>query len=185
MNFFYPNLRLSQLPTMIGITLLGGLIGGVYGLLHDLLTYSISDEYFTRLKFAQFVRFDMGFPPWLFAAQIGFVAAGAVGVGAGWFVARTVTPVWPTRMAFARAMQAFLLMILIAAAAASVGYIISLMTNLGGWLWNDLCEALVISDVPAFLQVALIHAAGYVGALLGLIVALLHLRRVGRLLKSG
>lgn len=177
MRWFLPKIGRAKLPVMIGITLLGGLIGGVYGMLHDLLTYSISSEYFTRMKFDQFSHVDIGLPPQLFAAQIGFIAAGAVGLAAGWFVARTAVPVWPARVAMQKAMRAFLLMILIAATAAVAGYVIGLKTRIGGLLWNDLCTSLGVSNVPAFLQVSLIHSAGYVGALLGLIIAILHLRR--------
>jgi hypothetical protein len=162
---------------MIRITLLGGLVGGIYGFLHDLLTYSISSEYFSRMKFDQFSHVNIGLPPHLFAAQIGFIAAGAVGLAAGWFIARTTVPVWPARVALQKAMRAFLFMILIAVAAAVTGYVIGLQSHVGGLLWNDLCESLGISNVPAFLQVALIHSAGYPGALVGLIVAILHLRR--------
>lgn len=177
MKWFYPRLNRVQLPAMMRITLLGGLVGGIYGFFHDLLTYSISSEYFTRMKFDQFSHVDIGLPPHLFAAQIGFIAAGAVGLAAGWFIARTAVPVWPARVALQKAMCAFLLMILIAGAAAAAGYVIGLKTKVGGILWNDLCASLGIANVPAFLQVALIHTAGYFGALGGLLVAIVYLRR--------
>lgn len=180
MKFFYPNLKRSQLPAVTGITLLGGLLGGMYGALHDLITYSISSEYFTRMKFGQFSHMDLGLPQRLFAAQIGFIAAGAVGLAAGWFIARTVVPVWPARMSCRKALRAFLFMLLIAATTALIGNLLGLKTNIGGMLWNDLCESLGISDVPAFLRVALIHTAGYAGALVGMILAILHLRRASR-----
>ena len=99
MNFFYPKIKRAQLPVMTAITLLGGLFGGIYGLLHDLVTYSISSEYFTRMKFGQFSHVDIGLRPDLFAAQIGFIAAGAVGLAAGWFVARASVACWPAREA--------------------------------------------------------------------------------------
>lgn len=179
MRWLIPRLRREYLPLMAGITLLGGLAGGIYGFVHDLFTWSISNEYFTRMKFERFSHINLGLPPRFFAAQIGFVAAGAVGLAAGWFVARTVVPVWPARVAFGKAMRAFLLMILIAAATAVAGYLTALHTNAAGMLWSDLCESLGVTDVPAFLQVALIHTAGYVGALTGLIVVIIHLRRAG------
>jgi hypothetical protein len=177
MNVLYPKFKRSQWPAMTGITLLGGLVGGIYGMLHDLLTYSVSREYFTRMKFAQFSHVDPGLAPHLFAAQIGFIAAGAVGLAAGWFVARTVVPVWPMRMAMKKALGAFLFILLMAATAAAIGNFLGLKTGVGGLLWNDLCVSLGVSDVPAFLRVALIHSAGYPGALAGLIAAIVHLRR--------
>jgi hypothetical protein len=177
MSLFYPEIRRAQLPVMMRICLLGGLVGGVYGFFHDLLTYSISSEYFTRMKFDQFSHMDIGLPPHLFAAQIGFIAAGAVGLAAGWFIARAAVANQPATEVPWKSVHAFLLMIAITAAAAAFGYVISLKTKVGGMLWNDLCESRGISDVPAFLKVALIHTAGYFGALAGLLAAIVYLRR--------
>ena len=146
MNFFYPKLKHSQLPAMIGITLFGGLLGGIYGAFHDWFTYSISSEYFTRLKFDQFSHADLGFPPHVFAAQIGFIAAGAVGLAAGWFIARTAIPAWPVRVALGKAIRAFLMMILISVAAAAIGNFIALKSGVGEWLWQDLSESLGVSN---------------------------------------
>jgi hypothetical protein len=55
MNIFYPQFRLSLLPSMLGYALLGALVAGIYGIVHDQFTYSISPEYFTRLKFFSFI----------------------------------------------------------------------------------------------------------------------------------
>ena len=63
MNILYPKIRLAQLPTMLGYAALGGLLAGLYGVVHDQVTYSISQEYFTRFKFLQFHYADFGLPP--------------------------------------------------------------------------------------------------------------------------
>jgi hypothetical protein len=47
MNILYPRIRLSLLPAMFGYAVLGAILAGVYGILHDQITYSISQEYFT------------------------------------------------------------------------------------------------------------------------------------------
>lgn len=177
MNLLYPRLSRDHLPMMAAISLLGGLSGGVYGALHDWLTYAISSEYFSLMKFDQFARFDLGLPPHVFAAEIGFIAAGAVGLAAGWFIARIAVPAWLARVALVKAMRAFLLMLLCAAASAAIGNFIALKTSLATWLWQDLCGSLGVSDASAFQRVALIHTAGYVGALAGLVLAVRWLRR--------
>ncbi len=177
MKWLYPQLRLAHLPTMAGIALMGGLVGGIYGLLHDLITYSISNEYFTRMKFGQFARMDIGLPLPFYAAQIGFIAAGAVGLAAGWFFARTTVPLWPSAVAVKISARAFLVILLAAIFAACAGYLIGLKSNLGQILWGELSESLGVSDERAFHQVALIHTAGYVGAFLGLVIAICNLRR--------
>lgn len=177
MNLLYPKLKRSQLPAMTGIALIGGLAGGVYGVFHDLFTYSISSEYFTRLKFAQFSHADFGFPPRIFAAEVGFIAAGAVGLAAGWFLARAAIPAWPPRTAFRKVLEAFRIVIVTALTATAVGYFIGLNHDSDVSSWKDFCEPLGISDIQAFVRVAYIHNASYIGGLLGLILAILSLRR--------
>lgn len=54
------------------------LIGGIYGILHDQLTYSISPEYFTKFKYRQF-----GFKPEWFGGHRATVAA--IGFLATWW----------------------------------------------------------------------------------------------------
>jgi hypothetical protein len=39
---------------MFGLAVMGALIAGAYGILHDQISYTISPEYFTKLKFEQF-----------------------------------------------------------------------------------------------------------------------------------
>jgi hypothetical protein len=46
--------------TLIGIIIGGCLVAGLYGILHDQLTYTISPEYYTKFKFYQFGLLDKG-----------------------------------------------------------------------------------------------------------------------------
>src|SRR5262245_2708964 len=87
-NIWYPRIPRRRLPAMLGITLLGAAVGGVYGALHDQLSYTISPEYFTKLKFAQFAYADFGWPHRVLAAEVGFLATAGVGLIAGWVLAR-------------------------------------------------------------------------------------------------
>src|SRR5262245_32181747 len=88
MNLLYPKFPVRRLPTMIGIAMLGAVIAGPYGAVHDQISYAISPEYFTKLKFRQFSYANFGWPPQLFAAEVGFLATWWVGLLAGWFLAR-------------------------------------------------------------------------------------------------
>jgi hypothetical protein len=176
MNLVFPRIALKTLPAMFGIALLGAVVGGIYGVFHDLVTYSISSEYFTRLKFYQFAYADFGFPPRLFAAEIGFIATGAVGLGAGWFLARTALPVWPFGIAIKKIFLSFLLIIGIAAIAGVAGYWIGLRYTTNDSNWSELCSSIGVLDIRSFVHVAYIHYASYIGGLLGLILAILRLR---------
>ena len=80
---------------MLGYALVGALFAGIYGMVHDQVTYSICPEYFTRLKFSQFRYANFGLPPRVFVVEIGFLASWWVGLFAGWFIARIAVPSFP------------------------------------------------------------------------------------------
>ncbi|MCU0874407.1 MAG: hypothetical protein MUE50_18895 [Pirellulaceae bacterium] len=80
---------------MLGYAVLGAIVAGVYGILHDQVSYSISQEYFTRLKFLQFRYADFGWSQRVFVAEIGFLATWWVGFFAAWFIARVTVPAFP------------------------------------------------------------------------------------------
>ena len=56
-TYLVPRIPREDLPAMLRIALVGGVVAGAYGILHDQITYSISPEYFTKLKFnLQYLR---------------------------------------------------------------------------------------------------------------------------------
>jgi ABC-type polysaccharide transport system permease subunit len=91
LGWLIPRFPLSQLPAMLAIAALGAGAASIYGVLHDQITYTISPEYFTRLKFEQFAWANLGLPPRMFVAQIGPLASWGIGLVGGWFVARAAT----------------------------------------------------------------------------------------------
>jgi hypothetical protein len=175
-GILYPKIRFAWLPAMLGYALLGALLAGLYGILHDLVTYSISQEYFTRLKFSQFQYANFGLPPRAFAAEIGFLATWWVGFLAAWFIARITIPGFPRGAAFRFSLRGFLIIFAFALAAAFVGYGLSLLHGPDYSAWQDLASTLGILDLPSFVRVAYIHNAGYLGGLVGLVVAIIYLR---------
>lgn len=73
---------------MLLIIGLGPIIGGLYGIIHDQLTYTISPEYYTKFKFYQFGLMDIGneaiFPnPRLEVSAVGFMATWWMGLPIG------------------------------------------------------------------------------------------------------
>ena len=120
MNIFFPTIKRQLFPLMLGIASLGGIVGGIYGILHDQITYSISNEYFTRLKFIQFHYADFGFPVRIFVSEVGFLATWWVGFVSAWFLARIAVPSWPTKLAFRRSLTGFLIIFFIAGTHAII-----------------------------------------------------------------
>lgn len=178
-TLLYPKLRLDLLPAMLGYAVVGAFIAGFYGLVHDQITYSISPEYFTRLKFLQFHYADFGLPPRMFVAEIGFLATWWVGLIAGWFLARVTVTAFPGKELRCVILRGFMIVFAGGVVAALVGFMLGLRLGPDSDLsnWQGLATSRGVVDLPNFVRVAYIHNASYLGGLIGLIVALLHLRR--------
>jgi hypothetical protein len=175
----YPTIRLRLIPRMLGIACLGALIAALYGIIHDQVTYTISPEYFTRLKFRQFHYADFGLPLRVFVAEIGALATWWVGFAAGWFMARIVVPRRLHSSPMPYVIRGFLIMIGCTVLAGVIGFSYGAtreITPANSGL-ADLADARGVRDIAAFVRVAYIHNAGYLGGLIGLVLALILLKR--------
>ncbi len=139
-------------------------MAGCFGIVHDQVTYTISPEYFTRMKFDQFRGADFGFPPRVLVAEIGFLATWWVGLIAGWFLARVALPRHDKpALVVGKAMGT---MMAVAIGFGFAGYLIALplLDKRDGW--EEALESMGVRDRRAFLRVAGIHLGSYAGALL-------------------
>ena len=91
---------------MFGVAVVGAIVAGIYGVLHDQLTYSISPEYFTNLKFKQFHYADFGLGDRVFVSCIGFLATWWVGLIIARFLARRFIPDQPRVIAYRKILKA-------------------------------------------------------------------------------
>jgi hypothetical protein len=177
-----PEIKAGTLPAIIQYALIGALIAAGYGIVHDEVTYSISPEYFTKLKFAQFHYADFGLPRRVFVAEVGVLATWWVGFFAGWFMARLALPRFEPEVCARKMWTGFAMLFAIAVAGSLVGYALGLAlpqnAELGTWLASK--KMLGLDDLRSFVRVAYIHNSSYLGGLCGLIVALLYLRRTSR-----
>lgn len=176
-NLFYPKIPAGSLPTMLGYAAAGAVLAGLYGAVHDQVTYSISPEYFTRLKFMQFHYADFGLPVRVFVAEIGFLATWWVGFIAGWFIARISVPGCSRAEASQCCARGFLVVIAFGIGAAVVGYLLGLLHGPDYSGWERMASRLGVLDLPRFVRVAYIHNASYLGGLVGLVTAIIYLRK--------
>jgi hypothetical protein len=171
-----PNFRLAWIPPMFGYALLGAVVAACYGIIHDQVTYSISPEYFTKMKFQQFHYANFGFPKRVFVAEVGVLATWWVGFIAAWFMARIVVPVVEPARRFKYILRGIGIMFAIAFAGSVTGCILGPQRihdpNMDNWIGY---EAMGVQDLKAFVHVAYIHNASYIGGLCGLGVALIYL----------
>lgn len=179
MNLLYPKFPANRLPAMMRIALMGAVVAGLYGALHDQISYTIAPEYFTNLKFRQFAYADFGWPPRLFAAVVGFLATWWVGLIAGWFLARAGLAEVPMPARRSCAVKAFTIVLVVTPVIGVIGTLLGVAVTRSSDLsgWSDLQQALDINDLPAFVIVAYLHAAGYLGALVGFILSIVYVRR--------
>ena len=178
LKFIIPKIRIADLPPMIGVALVGGLIGGLYGIAHDQITYAISPEYFTKLKFHQFHYANFGLGNRVFASTIGFLATWWVGLIAAWFLARRLIPNQSRRSAYRQLRKGIVCIFLFGLSFGVLGYTYGLWrgpsADYSSWQWA--IQELQITDVWSFVRVAYIHNAGYLGGLVGLVFALIAIR---------
>jgi len=178
LKYLIPRIRKTDLPAMIGVAIVGGLMAGIYGIVHDQITYAISPEYFTKLKFHQFSYANFGFGDRIFVSTIGFLATWWAGFIAAWFLARRLIPNQPRQAAFRQIRHGFICVLIFCVSFGVLGYVVGLWhgprADYSSWNWAF--EQFDIAEKWPFVRVAYIHNAGYLGALLGLVVALIVIR---------
>jgi hypothetical protein len=155
---------------------LSSLLAGCYGVLHDQITFTISNEYFTKFKYIQFA---------INAGELGGhrIAVGIIGFLATWwmgmfigavlgFVGLFFTDANTMRLALQKAV---LVVILTASLFAVIGFIYGnfYLTKSGvdWWLPEDL------ADKKSFIAVGSVHNFSYLGGVIGLLIAVGYLIR--------
>jgi hypothetical protein len=164
---------------MITTAAIGALIAGTYGIVHDQITYAISPEYFTKFKFEQFHYADLGLGDRAFVVVIGFLATWWVGLFSGWFLARLGVDSEGAPPTAGSVIRRFWWII-------ASGFV----CGIGGFLygrhkvgtdalddWLPYTESIGVTDPAAFVTVGQIHNFGYLGALIGLVIAGIAVRR--------
>jgi hypothetical protein len=157
-----PSLPRGELATITRWSIAGALVASTFGILHDQITYAISPEYFTQMKFAQFGSLQSQIPPRAFVALIGILATWWFGLIATWILARIAkSPNLRQRIP-----NAWLTIAISSITLASLGFIIgpSTLTTIPDW--KDSALSLGVTNLTNFAKVAGIHLGSYTGATL-------------------
>ena len=166
-------MNFSKTAAVAKLSIFGAIIAGLYGVFHDQITYSISPEYFTKMKFAQFHYADFGLSKRFFVAEIGFLATWWVGAFCSFVLALIAVNLWPEKQAFRRVMPGIGIILGITAVTGVIFAIRGRLlpaSELEEWVTYSFAYGL--EDLPAFVQVAFIHNGSYLGGLIGLIAAI-------------
>jgi hypothetical protein len=165
MRFLIPSANAADLRKAALLALAGALIAGTFGIVHDQITYTISPEYFTRMKFDQFRAADFGFPRRVFVAEIGFLATWWVGLIAAWFLSRIALPKFESPEK--RVINAMAVIVGVTTAFAIFGYFSGPILFGNRADWREALDSMGVIHATAFNRVAAIHLGSYAGAFLG------------------
>jgi len=170
-RFLYPKLSWRDAGQIFLMGVVGALVAGIYGVIHDQVTYSLSPEYFSKFKAVQFKDYDYGWPVRGFVALIGFLATWWVGLILGWFLARMslakLGRVMSWREFWPRIGAIFAIMIVCEVAGYVYG---TLRYEASLVLWSDWQRVYGIVDVAAFARVGHIHNMAYLGGVFGTVM---------------
>ncbi len=166
---------MQKLLTLFGIIVAGCFVAGLYGIIHDQLTYSISPEYYTKFKFYQFGLIDEGSEaifefPRLQVAIVGFMATWWMGIPIS-IILGLLSLHSDRKTMVDIAMKAFLVTIVIAFITGLYGlyeghvYLSNQpIENFKRWFIPD-----NLIDFKSFIKVGSMHNYSYLGGLFGLI----------------
>lgn len=148
--------------------LLAPIIGGVYGILHDQLTYSISTEYYTKYKFYQFGLMNEGNEaliahPRMGVSAVGFMATWWVGLPIGVVLALLGLRHSDYKRMFKVSMKAMIITLIVAFATGLLGLAYGkwYLASAGvGWSMPE-----SLADPENFIALGSMHNFSYVGGL--------------------
>jgi len=168
---------LKKLVVLIVIILIAPLIGGLYGILNDQLTYTVSPEYYTKFKFYQFGLMNTGneaiFPnPRIQVSTVGFMATWWMGLPIGLILGLIGLIHTNAAKMFISTMKSILVTIIVAFVIGLTGLLYGklYLTEVGvDWWFPD-----NLIDAGNFIAVGSMHNFSYIGGLIGLIAGCIY-----------
>jgi len=176
--------KIAILPIVI---ILSCLIGGLYGILHDFLTYYISPEYYTKFKFIQFgLVFDYHNAelyrtyPFLPVALVGWMATWWMGLIIGTILGIIAFRLPNRKTIFITSLKAMGITMAVAFITGLAGllygrlFLTDKFTELkaAGWQLPD-----GLNEPGNFIMVGSMHNFSYIGGALGLIAGIVFIFR--------
>lgn len=169
---------MKKLSGFVVSVFLSTAIGAFYGGFHNQITFSISPEYFTVLKFPQFGYEDWQVKePRIAAAIVGCLSTWWVGTTSG--LALSMLALWSRKgeQMISFTLNAVLTIVITSVIFSSVGAFVSYFSLVD----TPSCFPYPVNDCRNFRIVSSLHNFGYAGAFTGLLLALIvEVRRMMR-----
>ena len=170
-----------KILTIFLVAAMASVIAGLYGVINDQITFSISSEYYTKFKFIQFNlanenNIDKIKFPRIFVAIVGFLATWWFGLVLGFILGlfNLIQTSW--QKLFKVSFNALLIAILVTFITGILGLFYGFFflshqprSNFEGWFipYN-------LENFRNFIAVGSMHNFSYIGGILGLIVAIFY-----------
>ncbi len=179
LRYVVPIFEKEIFTPMLKISFLGAVFAGFYGVLHNQVTFAISNEYFLKIKYLQFDYLIFGDNHRLNISIIGFFAACWAGLLHGWFLSRWFLPHGSILIAYQKIFRSsiiiFVTSILSAIVSGSYAFFHRAVIDYSNWA--QIVNLYDIENKSALVNVAYIHNGSYLGALLGMFIALVWIKR--------
>ncbi|GAB3589271.1 hypothetical protein [Hymenobacter daeguensis] len=172
---------MKKILTLALIVIIAAITGGIYGAIHDQLTYTISPEYYTKFKFIQFELADAGpeanlSNPRLWVAVVGVLATWWMGVLIGFVLGLVGLAHSNWKVMFRVTLRAFVI-------TMGVAFVIGIFGLIYGRLFlaNNPIESFSnwfipdnIIDFKNFVTVGSMHNFSYAGGIIGLVAGIVY-----------
>jgi hypothetical protein len=178
---------MKKIMVLIGAIILSIILAGIFGILHDQVTYSISHEYFTKFKFFQFGLAnsdnDGTLPnPRQAVSVVGFLATWWVGIFIGLGLGLTGLIFIDYKKMFKAILIALAITFFITIITSFIGFLYGKLyltrTGVDWWLPDNLI------DKNSFITVGSIHNFSYLGGFSGLVISIVYLIRKNKTQRS-
>ena len=164
---------MKKFLVVVFLVLFAVFLSGLYGIVHDQISYTVSSEYFTKFKFQQFGIADMNLPDRVRASIVGFLASWWMGIpiglvvgGSGLIHPRYQRMLKVSLMAFGLVIAITLLFGL---CGLLYGYYETRTVNLANYQGWFIPKDVV--NLRRFLCVGYMHNASYLGGTLSIFIA--------------
>jgi hypothetical protein len=161
---------MKKLLIMPVLLFLGCIIAGLYGCLHDQISYSVSPEYYTVFKFYQF-DIPEHLQNRLGAAAVGWQATWWMGIVIGVFVIPTGLIIKGWKDYFLQTLVSFGVVALTTLVVGLGALVVSFFTIHEGsvplWSYPD-----ALTDTVSFARVGTMHNFSYLGGLIGILTGM-------------
>ncbi len=168
--------RLHRFPCVLLLFVIACVLSGVYGAIHNQLSYTVSPEYFTKFKFEQF-GIAPSIPERHGAAIVGWQASRWMGIVLGVFLIPFGLLIRGTFGYFVWMLRVFGLVLMTSMSFALLALLYAYFTITPQAAGELIFNGQPISNPVGFLQAGFMHNASYLGGLLGVFVGMASILR--------